>query len=156
MTQRYWTVAQTVSRMEHLVRRDIERTNHGAFLPTCARRQLIDNKLHVKERPIFTGYVFFMTTSDDWAGIPDIHGVYRVPFNANGTAQRVLDGEMKRISVAHAAGEFDEMMPPRFTRFYGPPIERPKHKRRRTRPRKSRQFRETPDRYHPDAQLGRV
>ena len=93
----YWAVAQTVSKMEHLVCRDIEKTHHGAFLPTYARFQMIDGRQHCKERPVFTGYVFFMTAEDDWAGIPDIHGVYRVPFNPNGSAQRVLDSEMKRM-----------------------------------------------------------
>jgi hypothetical protein len=59
MAEAYWAVAQTVTKMEHLVRRDIEKTNHGAFLPTCARFWKVDGRQYAKERPLIGGYVFF-------------------------------------------------------------------------------------------------
>jgi transcription antitermination factor NusG len=120
MTERYWTVAQTVSKMEHLVRRDIEKTDHGAFLPTYARNWNIDGKSYARECALFTGYVFFMTEAEDWAGIPDIHGVYRVPANPNGKAQRVSEAEMARLVLCHASGAHDRVDPARFTRYYNP------------------------------------
>lgn len=111
----FWAVAQTVSKMEHVVRRDIEKTNHGAFLPTCARFWKVDGREYSIERPVFGGYVFFLTNGEDWAGIPDIHGVYRV------LQSRVLDHEMKRMVVNHAAGEHNEALPPRYTKYYRRP-----------------------------------
>lgn len=115
MTRGYWTVAQTVSRMEHLVRRDLEKTGHGAFLPTYAR--FWGDKHGVpcaREYPLFQGYVFFRTQHDeggnyDWAAVNDIHGVYRVLSDANGNAKRVQDGEMMRMVYAHAAGDYNRI-----------------------------------------------
>jgi hypothetical protein len=138
----YWTVAQTVSKMEHIVRRDIEKTNHGAFLPTYARHWNVDGRAYAKECALFTGYVFFMTEADDWAGIPDIHGVYRVPANPNGNAQRVADAEMLRMMLGHAGGEHNTRDPARFTKYYNPQrSEQQRRKRRRQRPRRSRAHR---------------
>jgi transcription antitermination factor NusG len=126
MTERYWTVAQTVSKMEHIARREIEKTNHGAFIPTFARSQKVDGLENRKEIPLFTGYVFFMTEADDirgeydWAGIPDIHGVYSVPCNPNGKAERVTDKEMLRMFMGHIRGRYNERAPARYTRYYNP------------------------------------
>jgi hypothetical protein len=114
MAESYWAVAQTVTKMEHLVRRDIEKTNRGAFLPTCARSGVVDGRPFVRERPLFGGYVFFLTDGDDWAGIPDIHGVYQV------LTGRVSAGEMIRAMVSHAAGDHNETMPARYTKYYRP------------------------------------
>lgn len=128
----YWAVAQTVSKMEHVVRRDIEKTDRGAFLPTYAKRWQVDGREYAKEYPLFTGYVFFMTTGDDWAGIPDIHGVYRV------LKSQVLPDEMRRLEIDHATGEHDKTGEARFTRYYRPPVRAAngqfKRKRRRPRP----------------------
>lgn len=137
---RYWTVAQTVSKMEHVVRRDIEKTNHGAFLPTYGRFWKVDGREYARECPLFTGYVFFMTESDDWAGIPDIHGVYRVPANPNGKAQRVKDSEMALLVLGHAAGDHNRTDEPRYTKYYNPDRNMFRHvrKRRRPRPRRSK------------------
>lgn len=153
MVERYWTVAQTVSKMEHIARREIEKTDHGAFLPTYAKSWRVDGLEYRKEVPLFTGYVFFMTEADDargeydWAGIPDIHGVYRVPANPNGRAQRVTDKEMLRMFFGHVEGAHDEQQPARFTRYYNPQ-KAEQHRRRKSRkprPRRSRQFRATTD-----------
>lgn len=130
----FWAAVQTVSKMEHLVRREIEKTNHGAFLPTCARHWLVDGRRYTKERPLFTGYVFFRTTGEDWAGIPDIHGVYRV------LPARVEDSEMKRMVFGHICRDHDETMTPRYTKYYRPPPINERRQKRR-RPRKSRRAR---------------
>jgi transcription antitermination factor NusG len=146
MVERYWTVAQTVSKMEHLVRRDIEKANHGAFVPTYARRWSVDGRSYAKECALFTGYVFFMTEADDWAGIPDIHGVYRVPANPNGRAHRVTEAEMALVVFDHAAGKHDWQGAARFTRYYNP--QRSEQQRRnpiRRRPRRSKRAREITD-----------
>jgi transcription antitermination factor NusG len=141
MTERYWTVAQTVSKMEHIARREIEKTNHGAFLPTYARSQKVDGHEYRREIPLFTGYVFFMTEADDarreydWAGIPDIHGVYHVPANPSGKAQRVTDKEMVRMFFGHVRGHHNERAAPRYTRYYNPDrAPRPKASSRKPRP----------------------
>lgn len=159
MTQRYWTVAQTVSKMEHIARREIEKTNHGAFLPTYARSWKVDGHDYRKEVPLFTGYVFFMTEANDarqeydWAGIPDIHGIYRVPANPSGKAQRVTDEEMLRMFFGHIRGDHNEMAQARFTRYYNPDrAPKPKRKAvRRSRPRRSKSARSP--RHHPDMQI---
>lgn len=141
MTERYWTVAQTVSKMEHIARRDIENGGHGAFLPTYARSWKVDGHEYRKEIPLFTGYVFFMTEADDargeydWAGIPDIHGIYRVPCNPNGKAQRVTDQEMMRMFIGHVHGHYNERAAPRYTRYYNPGRRAlPRKKSRKPRP----------------------
>jgi len=131
----YWAVIQTVSKMEHIVRRDIEKTNHGAFLPTCARFWKVDGRDYAKERPLFGGYVFFLTNGEDWAGIPDIHGVYRV------LSSRVLEGEMKRMMLNHAAGEHNETMAPRYTKYFRPDRYLSSEKRKSRKPRPSKRAR---------------
>lgn len=153
MTERYWAVAQTVSKMEHLVRRDIERANHGAFIPTYARSWKLDGHDYRKECALFTGYVFFMTGSKDWAGVPDIHGVYHVPANPCGKAHRVRDDEMLRMFFGHVVGLNDRTDAPRFTRYYNPdrPLPKSKNKSRRSRPRRSKSAR--PTRNHSDMQI---
>lgn len=119
-TEGYWAVAQTVSKMEHIVRREIEKANHGAFLPTRARHWKVDGRQYSKEYPVIGGYVFFMTSGDDYAGIPDIHGVYSVLSNPDGSAKRVHPKEMVRMMLAHASGQEDETLPPRYTKYYRP------------------------------------
>lgn len=135
----YWAVAQTVTKMEHLVRREIEKTNHGAFLPTMARFSKVDGRDYVKERPVFGGYVFFLTHPDDWAGIPDIHGVYDVLATADNTPKRVSDEEMARMVIGHAAGLHNETAAPRYTKYFRG--ERPKQVKKRRRPKPGRRIR---------------
>ncbi len=78
--------------------------------------------------------MFFQTDGDDWAGIPDVHGVYCV------LKSRVLDKEMARMMVSHAAGEHNETMPPRYTKYFRG--ERVKETRRNSRkPRRSKRIR---------------
>lgn len=134
-TGSYWAVAQTVSKMEHIVRREIEKANHGAFVPTYARHWKVDGIDYAKEYPLVGGYVFFMTSADDWAGIPDIHGVYRVLANSNGSAKQVAEREMVRLVFEHAAGVHNRIDAPRFTKYYRPDrIRVSKRKSRKPRP----------------------
>lgn len=129
--QQYWAVAQTVSKMEHVVRRDIEKTSHSAFVPTYAKRRKVDGCDYVKEHPLFTGYVFFLTKRDDWAGIPDIHGVYRV------LPCGVRPAEMVRLLVEHSTNAHDRTEAARFTRYYRPPTKKAiRHRSRKPRPSK--------------------
>jgi hypothetical protein len=73
--------------------------------------------------------VFFRTQSDSWAGIPDIHGVYRV------LPSRVLDDEMFRLVVGHADGSHNETLAPRYTKYYRPPTKKSiRFKSRKPRP----------------------
>lgn len=128
-TQSYWAVAQTVTKMEHIVRRDIEKTNRSAFLPTRARFWKIDDRDYSKEIPLIGGYVFFRASPHDWDGIEDIHGVYRVLANPDFRGDkkipcRVSDAEMKRLVVEHAAGEHNRTDPPRFTKYYQRPTKK--------------------------------
>lgn len=120
MQQGYWAVAQTITTMEHLVRREIEKTNRGAFLPTKARFWKVDGREYAKEVPALGGYVFFMTNGEDWAGIPDIHGVYGVLANPDRTPMRVSPAEMARMEIQHATGDLNETLPPRYTKYYRP------------------------------------
>lgn len=129
----FWAVAQTISKMEHLVRRDIEKTDRGTFLPTYARHWKVDGREYAKEYPLLLGYVFFRTNGKDWAGLPDINGCYRVLSTAEWTAAPVTDQEMERIVLAHAAGNHNETRPSQFTKYYRPFVT-PKRKSRKPRP----------------------
>ena len=135
-TQSYWAVAQTVPKMEHLVRREIEKTNRGAFVPTYARVWTVDGKKYVKEHPILGGYVFFLTNADDWAGIPDIHGVYDVLVSPDRSPKRVSEAEMARLVLIHATGAHRVEIAPRYTKYFRG--ERPKPTAKRVRARRSR------------------
>lgn len=144
-TESYWAVAQTVSKMEHIVRREIEKTNHGAFLPTYARHWKVDGKRYSKEVPLLGGYVLFHTTEDDWAGIPDIHGVYSVLAGPNSIRpdklipMRVSDAEMRRLLMGCALNNHTRLDPPRYTKYY----RADRHEKRKTsrKPRPSKRAR---------------
>lgn len=142
-TESFWAVAQTVSNMEHIVRRDIEKAGHGAFLPTYAKHWKVDDRDYAKEYPLLTGYVFFRTSAKDWAGIPDIHGVYRVLTQVSDdemTPRPVSADEMKRLMIGHATGEHSRTDQARFTKYYRKPSKKVARYRRR-RPRPGKQFR---------------
>jgi transcription antitermination factor NusG len=153
----YWAVAQTVSNMEHVVRREIEKTNRGAFVPTYGRFWKVDGEHCAKEYPLIGGYVFFVTSPDangdyDWSEVNDIHGVYRVLSGPDWEARRVREPEMARLVLGHLKGAHNKISEPKFTRYYNPQTA-PKSKRvRRQRPRRSKQFRTKPDRVPPDMQ----
>lgn len=141
----HWTVAQTVSKMEHIVRRDIEKTDHGAFLPTYARHWKVDGRQHSKEYPLLGGYVLFHTHPDNWAGIPDIHGVYRVLAGPNTLRpdkripMRVSDAEMQRLFLGCALNLHTRIDPPRYTKYYRP--DRDEKRKNSRKPRASKRAR---------------
>jgi transcription antitermination factor NusG len=126
----YWAVAQTVTTMEHVVLRDIEKTNHGTFVPTYARHWKVDGRQHSKEYPLFGGYVLFQTNGKDWAGIPDIHGVYGVLAGPDELGRlkpmMVTDAEMLRLFMASALNRYTKVDAPRYTKYFRG--ERPKRK----------------------------
>ena len=136
----YWAVAQTVSTMEHIVRREIEKANHGAFVPTYARHAVVDGRRTTKEHPRFVGYVFFHTSGDDYAGIPDIHGVYGVLSTATGKASKVTTAEMTRMMLTHATGEA-ETLPARYTKYYRPLAYISNRRKNSRKPRTSKRIR---------------
>lgn len=140
-TGSYWAVAQTVTTMEHVVRREIEKTNRGAFLPTKVRFWKVDGREYAKEVAALGGYVFFVTNGEDWAGVPDIHGVYGVLVNPDRTPMRVSASEMARMEISHAAGHLNETLPPRFTKYYRPPTKKSVRFKRSRKPRPGNRLR---------------
>lgn len=100
---KYWAACQILSHRGHFVRSEMEKTEHGTFLPTYVRVRYVAGKKYVQELPLLTGYLFFMTEGDKWGEVTDINGVCRVL--ANGTnASRVSDDEMHRLVLGHATG----------------------------------------------------
>lgn len=140
--QPHWAVCQVLSRRGHLVREEIEKIGHGAFIPTFVKRWYVGGKEFAQELPLFPGYLFFFTEPDKWGGIEKrdesgIEGVFRVLANA-GAASRVTDAEMQRLFVDHATGAHNKIQ--------GAPVEsgeRRRYSRRRRRPRPGKRWRET-------------
>lgn len=126
----HWAVAQTVTKMEHLARREIEKTNHGAFLPTYAHHRKVDGRQYSNERPLLSGYVLFRTAPDDWAGIPDIHGIYGVLAGPDERGRLkpspVTDAEMIRLFMGSALNHHNQVDAPRYTKYFRG--EKPKRK----------------------------
>lgn len=104
----HWAVCRTFSSRVHWVRPEIEKTNHGTFLPTYARVWSSDGKLSCRERVLMPGYLFFLTTPDTWGEVANTEGVYGVLAN-NGKASRVSDKEMYRLVMGHVGGWHNEV-----------------------------------------------
>lgn len=102
-TERHWAVCRTFSFRVHRVRPEIEKTNHGTFLPTYARAWVRDGELCIRERLLMPGYLFFMTEPEGWADVRDVDGVHQVLSN-NGKASKVLPEEMNRMVLDHVIG----------------------------------------------------
>jgi hypothetical protein len=69
----------------------------------------VDGRSTRKSARLIGGYVFFLTSGDDYAGIPDILGVYRVLTEPGRDACRVPSTEIRRlVLVAH---DHDETLP---------------------------------------------
>lgn len=130
----YWAVCRTFSFRVHRVMPEIEKTNHGTFLPTYARVWSSRGKLSARERVLFPGYLFFQTTPKGWADVRDVEGVYEVLAQGE-MASRVTDAEMQRMVIAHATRAHDEVS--------GEGLERIASTRRRKgrRPRQSKRAR---------------
>jgi transcription antitermination factor NusG len=128
----YWAVCRTFSNRVHRVMPEIEKTNHGTFLPTYARVWSSGGKLSARERVLFPGYLFFQTKADGWAEVSEIDGVDGVLAHGE-RASRVTDAEMVRMVISHATREHDE----RDTTG----LERATRRKRYRRPRQSRRAR---------------
>lgn len=104
----HWAVCRTFSNRVHWVRPEIEKTNHGTFLPTYIRAWSSDGKLSIRERVLMPGYLFFKTEPDRWGEVKHVEGVYDVLSN-NGRASKVTDKEMHRMVLGHILGDANEV-----------------------------------------------
>ncbi|RZN19477.1 transcription termination/antitermination NusG family protein [Bradyrhizobium sp. Leo121] len=130
--QSHWAVCRTFSSRVHWVRPEIEKTNHGTFLPTYARVWASDGKLSCRERALMPGYLFFMTDPDGWGDVANVEGVHAVLAN-NGRASRVTDEEMRRLVLGHILRDYDEINLDGLERA---PREQKRRRRTRTKPSK--------------------
>jgi transcription antitermination factor NusG len=104
----HWAVCRTFSNRVHWVRPEIEKTNHGTFLPTYVRVWASDGKLSCRERALMPGYLFFMTEPDRWGEVKNVEGVFDVLSN-NGKASRVTEREINRLVLGHILGDFNDI-----------------------------------------------
>jgi transcription antitermination factor NusG len=104
----YWAVCRMFSNRVRWVRPEIEKTNHGTFMPTYVRVWASDGKLSMRERPLMPGYLFFMTDSKTWGEVKNVDGVYEVVSN-NGKASKVTDDEMQRLVIGHIFGHTNDV-----------------------------------------------
>lgn len=103
----YWAVCRAFTFRVHRVMPEIEKTNHGTFLPTYARVWSSRGKLSARERVLFPGYLFFQTTPRGWAAVRDVDGVHCVLAQGE-RASRVKDSEMARMMLDHAMRVHDD------------------------------------------------
>lgn len=103
----YWAVCRTFSFRVHRVMPEIEKTNHGTFLPTYARVWSSRGKMSARERVLFPGYLFFRTEPKGWANVRDVEGVHSVLAQGE-RASRVTDAEMCRMVLDHATRKHDD------------------------------------------------
>jgi transcription antitermination factor NusG len=131
MTTSHWAVCRILSNKVHRVRPDIEKTNHGTFMPTYAKVWAVDGKLCIRERAFMPGYLFFMTEPESWGAVANVDGVFGVLTN-DGKVSRVPDKEMCKLVLGHATRQFDQVD------LSGlPPHKSKRHRRRRPRPGKA-------------------
>jgi transcription antitermination factor NusG len=119
----------------HRVRPEIEKTNHGTFLPTYARLWSVDGKSWSKERALMPGYLFFLTEPEGWGDVSNVDGVYAVLSN-DSKASRVTDDEMRRMVLDHAMGVHNRIE----GKLAAEPA-KPRYGRRRRRPRHGKRMR---------------
>jgi len=104
----YWAVCRAFSNRVHWLRPEIEKTNHGTFMPTYVRVWSSDGKLSIREKALMPGYLLFKTKPRLWGEVKNVEGVYDVLSN-NGKASRVTDEEMRRLVLGHILGEANEV-----------------------------------------------
>jgi transcription antitermination factor NusG len=104
----YWAVCRAFSNRVHWLRPEIEKTNHGTFMPTYVRVWSSDGKLSIRERALMPGYLFFWTDEKSWGEVANVEGVHAVIAN-NGKASRVSADEMYRMVVGHILGDANEV-----------------------------------------------
>lgn len=128
----HWAACQIFSNQVHAVRADIEREEHGTFLPTFVQIKYVGGKKYAQEVPLFPGYLLFKTEPDKWGAIPEIEGVIDVLAHSN-IASRITDEEMYRLTVESAMGTHNKI-----ESAYG---QRKRNSRRRRRPRPGKALR---------------
>jgi transcription antitermination factor NusG len=100
----HWAVCRAYSSRVHIVRSEIEKTEHGTFLPTFAKVRASDGKLFCRERPLMPGYLFFFLPDPGrWTEVKNAYGVFDVISNNEG-ASKVTDSEMCRMVMDHIKG----------------------------------------------------
>lgn len=104
----YWAVCRAYSNRVHWLRPEIEKIDHGTFMPTYIRVWSSDGKLSIREKALMPGYLFFQTTPRLWGEVKNVEGVYDVLSN-NGKASRVTAEEMYRMVVGHILGDANEV-----------------------------------------------
>ncbi|MEH2501223.1 transcription antitermination factor NusG [Bradyrhizobium sp. AZCC 1578] len=104
----HWAVCRAFSNRVHWLRPEIEKTNHGTFMPTYVRVWSSDGKLSIRERALMPGYLFFMTKPKLWGEVKNVEGVYDVLTN-NGKASKVTPDEMQRMVLGHILGTANEV-----------------------------------------------
>jgi hypothetical protein len=137
--EEHWAVCRTFSNRVHWVRPEIEKTNHGTFLPTYVRAWASDGKFSCRERALMPGYLFFMTEPDRWGDVKNVEGVFDVltKYDPRGrlVAGRVTEAEINRLVLGHIRGEFDDINLDGLERVRQP------RRRRHRRPRASKRAR---------------
>jgi transcription antitermination factor NusG len=109
MTTAHWAVCRAYSSRVHIVRSEIEKTDHGTFLPTYAKVRASDGKLFCRERPLMPGYLFFfLPNPKSWTDVKNLYGVFDVISNDE-RASKVTDLEMHRLVVGHITGEHNDV-----------------------------------------------
>jgi len=104
MNASHWAVCRAYSSRVHIVRSEIEKTEHGTFLPTYAKVRANDGKLFCRERPLMPGYLFFFLPDPGrWTDVKNVYGVFDVISNNEG-ASKVTDLEMHRLVMDHISG----------------------------------------------------
>ena len=109
MTTPHWAVCRAYSSRVHIVRSEIEKTDHGTFLPTYAKVRASDGKLFCRERPLMPGYLFFFLPDPKrWTDVKNVYGVFDVISNNEG-ASKVTGPEMHRLVMGHVTGEHNDV-----------------------------------------------
>jgi transcription antitermination factor NusG len=105
----HWAVCRAYSSRVHIVRSEIEKTEHGTFLPTYAKVRASDGKLFCRERPLMPGYLFFFLPDPKrWTDVKNVYGVFDVISNNEG-ASKVTDLEMHRLVMGHITGAHNDV-----------------------------------------------
>jgi transcription antitermination factor NusG len=105
----HWAVCRAYSSRVHIVRSEIEKTEHGTFLPTYAKVRASDGKLFCRERPLMPGYLFFFLPNPRrWTDVKNVYGVFDVISNNEG-ASKVTDQEMHRMVMGHITGAHNDV-----------------------------------------------
>jgi transcription antitermination factor NusG len=135
LPREHWAVCRTFSNRVRWVRPEIEKTNHGTFMPTYVRVWASDGKLSCRERALMPGYLFFFLPDPDrWSEVKNVEGVFDVISN-NGRASKVTEQEINRLVLGHIRGEYNDINLDGLERTRGP------RRQRQRRPRASKRAR---------------